>query len=52
MIVGQNAKYIEAALNAYKTGERKHPTMAAIAGTLTDKDIVELGAYYAKGGGK
>ena len=52
MIAGQNAKYIEAALNAYKTGERKHPTMAAIAGTLTDKDIVELAAYYGKGAAK
>ena len=31
MIAGQNAKYIEAALKAYKGGERKHPTMAAIA---------------------
>jgi cytochrome c553 len=50
MIAGQNAKFIEAALNAYKSGERKHPTMGAIAGTLNDKDIAELAAYYAKGG--
>ena len=32
MISGQNAKYIAAALNAYKKGERKHPTMRGIAG--------------------
>ena len=50
MIAGQNAKFIETALNAYKSGERKHPTMGAIAGTLTDKDIAELAAYYAHGG--
>ena len=50
MISGQNAKFIEVALNAYKSGERKHPTMAAIAGSLSDKDIAELAAYYAKGG--
>ena len=36
MISGQNAKYIVAALNAYKKGERKHPTMRGISETLTD----------------
>ena len=30
-ISGQNASYIVTALNAYKTGERKHPTMRGIA---------------------
>ena len=30
-ISGQNAKYIEAALHAYKKGDRRHPTMRAIA---------------------
>ena len=52
MISGQNAKFIEAALNAYKSGERKHPTMVAIASTLNDKDIAELAEYYAKGGAR
>lgn len=52
MIVGQNQKYIEAALNAYRAGERKHPTMGAIAGQLSDKDITELAAYYSKGASK
>jgi cytochrome c553 len=47
MIAGQNAKYIESALNAYKKGERSHPTMDAIAGTLSDQDIADLAAYYA-----
>ena len=50
MISGQNAKFLESALNAYKAGERKHPTMGAIAATLSDKDISELAAYYSKGG--
>ena len=49
MIAGQNAKFIEVALNAYKSGERKHPTMGAIAATLSDKDIAELAAYYGQG---
>jgi cytochrome c553 len=46
-ISGQNAKYIVAALNAYKKGERKHGTMRAIAGTLSEQDIVDLAAYYS-----
>lgn len=45
-IAGQNGKYIVAALNAYKKGDRKHPTMRAIAASLTDKDIADLAAFY------
>ncbi len=44
---GQNAEYIVASLKAYKTGERKHPTMRGIAGSLTDQDMADLAAYYA-----
>lgn len=47
MIGGQNAAYITAALAAYKTGERKHPTMRAIAGSLSDQDMADIGEYYA-----
>ncbi len=50
MIAGQNAKYIVAALNAYKKGERKHPTMRAIAATLADKDMADLAAHYEQQG--
>src|SRR6476620_11435091 len=39
MIAGQSAGYIEAALNEYKGGERKHPTMRGIADALSDQDI-------------
>ena len=46
MISGQGAKYIVSALTAYKKGERKHPTMRAIAGSLTDTDMADLAAYY------
>ncbi len=46
MISGQNPKYIVAALAAYKKGERKHPTMRAIAATMTDKDMADLAAHY------
>ncbi|MGE5452401.1 MAG: c-type cytochrome [Acidobacteriota bacterium] len=50
MISGQNAKYIEAALQAYKKGDRKHPTMRSIATSLSDQDIADIAAYYAESG--
>ena len=46
MIAGQPAKYIENALVAYRKGERTHPTMRGIAGSLSDQDIADLAAYY------
>jgi cytochrome c553 len=46
MIAGQNAKYIAAALNAYKTGDRKHPTMRGVADSLSEQDIADISAYY------
>jgi cytochrome c553 len=51
-ISGQNAGYIVAALTAYAKGERKHPSMRGIAGTLTEQDMKDLGAFYAEHGGK
>jgi len=51
MISGQSAKYIVAALEAYKKGERKHPTMRGIAASLSEKDTAEIAAYY-EGHGK
>jgi cytochrome c553 len=50
MISGQNAKYIAAALAAYKKGERKHPTMRAIAATLSEQDMADLAAHYEQQG--
>jgi cytochrome c553 len=50
MISGQSAKYIASALHAYQKGERKHPTMRGIAGSLTDQDIADISAYYEASG--
>jgi cytochrome c553 len=50
MISGQGAKYISSALNAYKKGERKHPTMRGVAEALSDQDIADLAAYYSVSG--
>ena len=44
---GQSATYIANSLNAYKSGQRTHPSMRGIAAGLSDKDIADLAAYYA-----
>jgi len=46
MISGQSAKYIVAALTAYKNGDRRHPTMRGIAETLSEQDMNDIAAYY------
>jgi cytochrome c553 len=51
MIAGQGPKYITAALGAYKKGERKHPTMRAIAGSLSEQDMADLAAFYSEQAG-
>ena len=45
---GQHAQYLAAALTAYRSGARSHPSMRAIAATLSDQDIADLAAYYAQ----
>lgn len=45
-IAGQNAKYIVAVLEGYRKGERKHPSMRGIAGSMSDQDIADVAAYY------
>jgi cytochrome c553 len=47
MIAGQSAAYLAAALDHYRKGDRSHPTMRGIAGSLSDQDIADLAAYYA-----
>jgi cytochrome c553 len=46
-IGGQHAAYIVKALQEYKSGNRSHPSMRAIAAGLSDKDMADLAAYYA-----
>ncbi len=47
MISGQSDKYIVSALTAYKKGDRKHPSMRGIAGSLTEQDMADLAAFYS-----
>ena len=44
---GQHADYLVAALKAYRSGERSHPSMVGIAGSLSEQDMQDLAAYYA-----
>lgn len=44
---GQHAAYIVLALQAYRSGQRSHPSMQAIAQGLTDEDMAQLAAYYS-----
>ena len=47
--------YIVSALTDYRKGDRKHPTMRGVAGSLSDQDMADLAAYYeqlGKGAGE
>jgi cytochrome c553 len=48
MLGGQSAKYIENALKEYQKGDRNHPTMHGIAGSLSEQDMADVAAYYAQ----
>jgi cytochrome c553 len=46
MIAGQNPAYIVKALEAYKSGARNHPSMRAVARSLSDQDMADVAMYY------
>ena len=46
-IAGQQPGYIIAALKAYKSGERSHPSMRGIAASLTEEHMKQLADFYA-----
>jgi cytochrome c553 len=47
-IAGQHPAYIVAALKEYKAGQRSHPSMDAIAASLSDQDMADVAAYYSQ----
>ena len=49
-IAGQHEAYLVKALQEYKNGDRTHPSMRAIAASLSDKDMADVAAYYAQSG--
>jgi len=46
MLGGQNADYVEVALQGYRRGTRGHETMQAQASSLSDQDIADVAAYF------
>lgn len=46
-LAGQNASYIEAQLNNFKSGKRENPIMSGQAKGLSDQDIQDLAAYFS-----
>ena len=44
----QHASYLQQQLHAFKDGKRNDPMMSAMALALTDEDIADISAYYAK----
>lgn len=46
-IAGQNEAFIANALKAYRSGDRKHPTMVAQANSFSDQDIADIAAYLS-----
>lgn len=46
-LAGEAAIYIADQLRAFRSGERRHETMNAIAAELSDEDILEAADWYA-----
>ncbi len=46
-LAGQYADYLETAMRHYKNGKRKNPIMAEQVKNRSEKDIMDLAAYYA-----
>lgn len=46
-LAGQKEAYLVKQIKAFKSGERKDPSMAPMVAALTDADIENLAAYYA-----
>jgi cytochrome c553 len=47
-LAGQRQEYLERALNAYRSGTRRSPLMGAMSDGLSENDIKNIAAYYAR----
>jgi cytochrome c553 len=48
LLAGQRVDYLQKVLHAYRTGARKSPQMAAMSDVLTEDDVENLAAHYAR----
>jgi cytochrome c553 len=46
-LVGLDPKYLVAAMNAYKNGQRKNDVMKSMLTKTTDADLANMALYYA-----
>jgi cytochrome c553 len=46
-LAGQYVDYLQAALTHYKSGKRKNPIMQAQVANLSQKDMMDLAAFFA-----
>lgn len=46
-LAGQHPEYIVSALQAYRSGARKHQTMHANASNLSDQDMADIAAFLS-----
>ena len=46
-LVGLDPKYFVSAVNAYKSGQRKHDIMKSLTTALSDADVKNIALYYA-----
>jgi len=46
-LAGQYEDYLESALRHYKNGKRKNPIMTAQVANLSEKDMMDLAAYFS-----
>jgi len=47
-LAGQRIDYLEKVLNAYRTGTRKSAEMSAMSNVLSEEDVKNLAAHYAR----
>lgn len=50
-LAGQHESYLYHALKRYQTGDREDPVMASQVQGLSDQDLRDLAAYYARQSG-
>lgn len=51
-LAAQRADWLESVLEAYRTGARKSTAMAAMSALMSERDVKELAAYYARQGAR
>jgi cytochrome c553 len=47
-LAAQRVEYLQKSIQAYQGGQRRNSVMAAMSGSLTDADVANLAAYYAR----